>query len=339
MSTRPSPPQHPSASGPQARAAEIHTSLDRLAPHSRCVAIGTFDGVHTGHRRVVQTARELARAADVACTVLTFDRHPLALLDPRHQPRLLTPLKTKVALLAALQPDEVVVLHFTPELAAQSPDDFCRDVLAAGLHASVVVVGENFTFGAGGAGTAQTLRDLGPAFGFRAAIVPLETAGHKPISSTRIRRLLRTGALEDVRDILGRPPSAHGRVVHGYQRGRQLGVPTANLDVEADTIFPGRGVYAARALVGDRWHRAAVNIGHNPTFHSRTEETATVHVEAFLLDFEGDIYGHEIQLDFLHKIRDEVRFEHVSQLAEQMQRDIQATRSLNDPAYAEVGLD
>ena len=317
---------------------ELHTSLETLARRPRAVAIGTFDGVHVGHQEVVRATLAVAREEGLTSTVLTFDGHPMALIDPAHQPRLLMPAKVKVALLAGLHPDELIVLPFTAELAGQSADEFCRSIVADTLHARVVVVGVNFTFGAGGAGTEQTLEREGATLGFRTIALPLATAGGRAISSTRIRRLLQTGALEEVREILGRPPSTHGSVVAGLRRGRTLGVPTANLEVEAGTIFPGRGVYAARALVDGRWYRAAVNVGHNPTFHSRNEEAVVVHIEAFLLDFEGDIYGHEIRVDFLHKIRDEARFADVPSLVAQMQNDIRMAAELPDPAFAEVGL-
>ena len=141
-----------------------------------------------------------------------------------------------------------------------------------------------------------------------------------------------------MREILGRPPSATGRVVAGDQRGRTLGVPTANVDVEAGTIFPGRGVYAARVHVGERWYRAAVNVGHNPTFRSKQDETTHVTVEAFLLEFSGDIYHSDIRVDFLHKIRDERRFDDVAALVVQMRRDIAETEALADEAFDGVGL-
>ena len=151
-------------------------------------------------------------------------------------------------------------------------------------------------------------------------------------------QLLLEGELEEVREILGRPPSAAGRVVPGDQRGRTLGVPTANIDVEAGHIFPGRGVYAARVHVRDDWYRGAVNIGHNPTFHSKDEETTHVTVEAFLLNFSGDIYSCDIRVDFLHRVREERRFASVDELVAQMRLDIAATAELDDPAFAEVGL-
>ena len=316
----------------------VYTDLAALPNARRSVAIGTFDGVHAGHQEVITTAVEEARRRELGSAVLTFSAHPLTVLDPSRKPRLLTPLGTKVRLISALGPDELLVLEFDRSLADMSPQLFCRHVLARDMGAKLVVVGANFNYGAGGKGTADTLLSAGRQLGFETIVVPLVSGEGRTISSTLIRGLLAQGALEEVRVILGRPPSAAGRVVHGFQRGRSLGVPTANLDVEADTIFPGRGVYAARALVDDHWYRAAVNVGENPTFHRRDEETTVVHVEAFLLGFEGDLYDHQIKVDFLHKIRDELRFDEVSDLVTQMQRDIHATAKLADPEFTAVGL-
>ncbi len=184
------------------------------------------------------------------------------------------------------------------------------------------------------AGALAVWRELG----FEAVALRLVTEDGRPISSTRIRLLLHEGRLEDVRAILGRPPSAAGRVVPGDRRGRTLGVPTANVDVEAGTLFPGKGVYVARVRVAGRWFRAAVNIGHNPTFHDRDEPTTHVTVEAHLLGFEGDIYARDIRVDFLHKLRDERRFESVDALVAQMRADVSAAAALDDPALDEVGL-
>ena len=316
----------------------VHTDLQALPDASRAVAIGTFDGVHTGHQEVITTAVKEARSRQLTSAVLTFSGHPLSVLDPDRKPRLLTPLSTKIRLISALGPDELLVLDFDRSLAGMPPDLFCRDVLTRGMGAKLIVVGANFSYGAGGTGSVDTLADSGEELGFAVIVVPLVSDEGRTISSTLIRALLAEGALEEVRAILGRPPSAAGRVVHGFQRGRSLGVPTANLDVEADTIFPGRGVYAARALVDGRWYRAAVNVGENPTFHYLDEETTVVRVEAFLLGFEGDLYDHQIKLDFLHKVRDEQRFDEVSDLVAQMERDIRATADLLDPEFAAVDL-
>lgn len=317
---------------------EVVADISRLAPHPRALALGTFDGVHAGHRAVIRRAVELARERGLISAVLTFDRHPLSVVDPSRVPRLLTSNEEKTRLIEELGPDELVLLPFDEQLAALTPGEFCEGLLAARLQARVVVVGENFNFGAHGAGDAAHLRSCGATHGYDVEVCSLVTEHGAPISSTRIRRLLHDGELEEVREILGRPPSATGIVVHGDKRGRTLGVPTANVDVEAGTIFPGRGVYAARALVQGTWYRAAVNIGHNPTFQSREEQTTHVTVEAFLLDFSGDIYDREIRLDFLHKIRDERRFDGVEALVAQMRRDITAARELDDPALTESGL-
>ena len=317
---------------------QVVTSPDLLEQRPRALAIGTFDGVHVGHRAVIDRALEIAAERGITSTVVTFDRHPLEVVDPARVPRLLTPPAEKLHLLAELGPDEVVVLPFDEHLSRLAPEDFCAELLAETLHARAVVVGENFHFGAGGAGDAAQLRACGARHGFDTIAVSLVTEHGKTISSTRIRRLLHLGELEEVREILGRPPSAAGVVVHGDKRGRTLGVPTANIDVEAGTIFPGRGVYATRVLVDGSWYRAAVNIGHNPTFRSKDVETAHVTVEAFLLDFESDIYGHRIRVDFLHKIRDERRFDDIESLVVQMRRDIASAGKLDDAAFGAVGL-
>ena len=317
---------------------EVVGDISRLPVRERALALGTFDGVHAGHRAVIGRAVAIARERGLTSAVVTFDRHPLTVVDPARVPRLLTSIDEKKRLIEELGPDELVLLPFDEDLAALTPAEFCQGLLARALRARAVVVGENFNFGARGAGDAEQLRACGAEHGYDVEVCALVTDRGAPISSTRIRRLLHDGELEEVREILGRPPSATGVVVHGDKRGRALGVPTANVDVEAGTIFPGRGVYTARALVEGSWYRAAVNIGHNPTFQSRDEPTTHVTVEAFLLGFAGDIYEREIRLDFLHKIRDERRFESADALVAQMRRDIAAAGELDDPALAAVGL-
>ena len=317
---------------------EVLADIGALPSRSRALALGTFDGVHAGHRAVIGRAVELAKVRGLTSCVVTFDRHPLSVVDPTRVPRLLTSNEEKIRLIAELGPDELIMLPFTEELAALSPADFCAGLLAGLLQARAVVVGENFNFGARGAGDAAQLRACGAAHGYDVEVCRLVTEHGEAISSTRIRRLLHDGELEEVREILGRPPSATGVVAHGDKRGRTLGVPTANVDVEAGTIFPGRGVYAARVHVGERWYRAAVNIGHNPTFRSKHDETTHVTVEAFLLEFSGDIYQSDIRVDFLHKIRDERRFDAVDALVVQMRQDIAETAELRDEAFDSVGL-
>jgi riboflavin kinase/FMN adenylyltransferase len=316
----------------------VYSELAAVPRSARVVAIGTFDGVHVGHRAVIAAAVATAAVRHLTATVLTFDRHPLAFLDPDRRPHTLTPLRVKLRLIGDLGPRDIVVLPFDEAVATLEPDAFCKRILRAGLDARVVVVGENFHFGARGEGDVARLDACGRECGFETIAVPLVNLSGRTISSSRIRRLLAQGELEEVREILGRPPSAAGRVVHGLKRGRTLGVPTANIEAEADTIFPGRGVYAARVLVDGRWYRAAVNIGHNPTFLRSAAETGVVHVEAFLLGFSGDIYDHDIRVDFLHKIRAEERFPDAEALMARMQQDVQVTAALRDAEFDSVGL-
>jgi riboflavin kinase/FMN adenylyltransferase len=316
---------------------ELVRDIDTLARRPRAVAIGTFDGVHIGHQRVIGSAVQAARERGLMSTAVTFEHHPLAVIAPHRQPRLLTSLALKAELIGDLGVDEVVVLPFDRAMAAMTPSHFCA-YLAVELTPQLVVVGGNFTFGAGGAGTSADLTACGRVHGFAVEIVPLVLAGGRPISSSRIRELVQSGRLAEAREILGRPPRTVGTVVRGFERGRRLGFPTANVEAHTGTLFPGLGVYAARAQVDGRWYRAAVNVGHNPTFVHHGDELGVVYLEAYLLGFEGDIYGREIRLDFVEKIRDEVAFEYVDDLVAQMHADVRHVVALRDACFAEVGL-
>ena len=316
---------------------ETVRDLGALARRPRAIAIGTFDGVHIGHQRVIGLAVEAARERGITSAAVTFEHHPLAVIAPHRQPRLLTSLTLKMEFIADLGVDETVVLPFDHAMAAMTPEEFCA-LLAEQLTARVVVVGGNFTFGAGARGTSADLAGCGRVHGFEAKIVPLVLAGGRPISSSRIRELVQGGRLAEAREILGRPPRTIGSVVRGFERGRRLGFPTANIEAHTGTLFPGLGVYAARAQVDGRWYRAAVNVGHNPTFVHHGDELGTVHVEAYLIGFEGDIYGREVRLDFLEKIRDEIAFEYVDDLVARMHADVEHVKSLDDACYADVGL-
>ena len=317
---------------------DVVTDLAAALRRPRSVALGTFDGVHAGHQLVIGAALKAARRESLTATVVTFDHHPLSVVDPGHQPRLLTPPGVKQELIAGLGVDELVVLHFDAALAAIEAARFCREVLAEGLQAAVVAVGENFTFGARGAGTAASLAECGRSLGFETVIVPLLQSHGRPISSSRIRRLLHDGRLPEVRAILGRPPRLVGVVVHGDKRGRVLGFPTANIEAHTGMIFPGRGVYAARVRLHGEWYRAAVNVGHNPTFLRKGDEEAFVRIEAYLLGFSGDAYGAILTVDFLAKLRDEEKFPSAEALVERMHADIARTATLSDRAYLELGL-
>lgn len=285
------------------------TLLQDAERRPRRVAVGTFDGVHLGHREVI-------RGAD---TVVTFEPHPAVVLHPDSPPPLLTSLERKAAIIDGLGVAEVVVVPFDTAFAARSAEGFTDDVLAGTLGATHVSVGENFHFGHRATGTPAMLA-ADPRFETR--IVRLLEVDGETVSSSHIRRLIaEEGDMEAAGRLLGAPFVLTGDVVRGEQRGRELGYPTANLVPDPRFVTPAHGVYACVAN-GDR--PAAVNIGLRPTFESRLGEL----VEAYLLDFSGDIYGTRLELTFLERLRGELRFDSVEALVEQMEHDVQATRTI-----------
>jgi len=273
-----------------------------------CVAaIGSFDGVHRGHRRVLETAR----AAGTPVTVVTFWPHPRLVLGNRVD--LLSTLERRIELLEEVGIDEVLIVEFTPELAAREPAEFADSVLRQ-IGAKVIVVGESFRFGRAAAGDPALLRELG--FDVR-TVATLEG-----VSSTNVRSLLREGDVASAARLLGRPPELEGTVVLGDQRGGTLGYPTANLSVPADLLVPAYGIYAGAAL----GHRAAISIGVNP--HYGGDERR---IEPHLLDFEGDLYGRRLVVELWRRLRDERAFSSEAELVAQITRDVEETRSAERP--------
>lgn len=279
----------------------------------RKLAIGTFDGVHRGHREVIAGAD----------TVLTFDPHPTQVVQPDRAPRLLTSLERKAELVAELGVQELVVIPFDGAFASQTAPEFIDHVLVEQLGATEVAVGANFRFGARAQGTAEMLAADGR---FAARITPLLEIDGAPVSSTRIRALLsEDGDVAQAAELLGSPFGLSGTVVHGDKRGRELGYPTANLVPDEQFVTPAHGIYACLA---DGHRPAAVSIGVRPTFHTGRG----VLIEAFLLDFEGDLYGQSLSLQFLERLRGEERFDGVEALIEQMDRDVARTREVASAA-------
>jgi riboflavin kinase / FMN adenylyltransferase len=273
-----------------------------------CVAaIGSFDGVHRGHRRVLETAR----AAGTPVTVVTLWPHPRLVLGNRVD--LLSTLERRIELLEEAGVDEVLIVEFTPELAAREPAEFADSVLRQ-IGAKVIVVGESFRFGRAAAGDPALLRELG--FDVR-TVATLEG-----VSSTNVRSLLREGDVEPAARLLGRPPELEGTVVLGDQRGGTLGYPTANLSVPADLLVPAYGIYAGAAL----GHRAAISIGVNP--HYGGDERR---IEPHLLDFEGDLYGRRLVVELWRRLRDERAFSSEAELVAQITRDVEETRAVERP--------
>ena len=296
----------------------VYRSLDDVPAEAsgRAVALGTFDGVHGGHRRVIGSAVDRARERGLVATVATFEPHPLRILRPDQPPQLLTTLDRKIELVAELGVDELVAIPFTSELARQSAEDFSAQVLAAALGARSVSVGANFRFGHGAAGDAAVLRSRPE---FETDVVELVELGGDSISSSRIRSLLAEGDVAGAAGLLGAPHTIAGPVVEGDRRGRELNMPTANMEPPADVILPAQGVYAALATANGERRPAAVNIGVRPTFKTEGD----LLVEAHLIGFDGDLYGQTLGLAFLERLRDEVRFESAAELVEQMQKDVQ----------------
>jgi riboflavin kinase/FMN adenylyltransferase len=282
--------------------------LADVEPRPRRVAIGTFDGVHRGHRAVIGDSD----------AVLTFEPHPSVVVAPAHAPRLLTPLTVKAGLIAGIgRVQELIVIDFDTRFAARSPQSFVDDVLVDLLGATDVAVGANFRFGHRAQGDAAMLAADGR---FATRVEPLFEVDGEVVSSSQIRRLVLAGDVARAGDFLGAPFELRGEVVEGERRGRGLGFPTANIVPDPALVTPGHGIYAGR--VDGR--PAAVSIGIRPTFDSQLGEL----VEAYVLDFDGDLYGHVLRLEFLGRLRGELRFDSVDELVDQMHADVARVREI-----------
>jgi riboflavin kinase / FMN adenylyltransferase len=283
------------------------TQLADAEARSRQVAIGVFDGVHVGHRKVI----------DGADTVLTFEPHPLRVLHPEAAPKLIMPFEIKRDVIEGLGVEELVVISFDDEFSSIAPEDFCSRILVEALGAKSVSVGENFRFGAKARGDPQMLASRDE---FETRVLPLVEVDGEIVSSTRVRSLVAAGEVEAATRCLGAPFLLEGTVVEGDERGRKLGFPTANIVPSDDLVCPGHGVYAAFA----DGRPAAVNVGVRPTF----ETGRGLLVEAYLIDFDGDLYGRTLRIAFISRLRGERRFAGVEELIAQMHRDVEAAREL-----------
>jgi riboflavin kinase / FMN adenylyltransferase len=286
------------------------TSLSDVEPdrRPRRVAIGTFDGVHLGHREVIGGAD----------TVVTFEPHPLAVLAPDKMPRLITPFAIKRDLIAALGVEELVVIPFDRDFSRKPAEEFVGEVLVGMLGAEQVAVGENFRFGKDQGGTPDLLRSYEE---FETRVVPIVQVGGERVSSTRIRKLVcEDGHMAAAARLLGAPFSFEGEVVTGDRRGRELGMPTANIVPDPKLVVPANGVYASWA----HGHPAAVNVGVRPTFDS----DRGVLIEAYLLDYSGDLYGETLRVTFIERLRGEKRFDSVDDLVAQMRLDVEQAREI-----------
>ena len=296
------------------------------------MTIGVFDGVHRGHAAIIGRAVDAASALGIRSVLLTFVPHPSEVVRPGSHPPILTSLVRRAELVEELGVDVFCALPFTREFSQLTPAEFAHETLVAKLHAAAVVVGANFRFGHKAAGDIVALTEFGRTFGFTVQGIPLLTDDDTPLSATYVRSCVQAGDMAAAAAALGRPHRVDGIVERGDERGHALGFPTANLRTDAYTAVPADGVYAGWAWRLDEWGRtvpgrplgmAAISVGTNPTFEVRQRR-----VEAFVLDFDGDLYGDGLGVEFVHRLRGMERFASVDALVEQMHDDVKQTRAL-----------
>lgn len=299
--------------------------LDEVVPGASVVTIGNFDGVHRGHRVLLRRAVTAAAEAEVRSVAVTFHPHPAAILRPGTEPLAIQSLDERVRDLLALGLDLVLVLPFTTSLSSLGPDVFLEKVLVERLAAIKVIVGANFRFGHKAVGDVITLSEAGERYGFATEAVTLLELDGSPISSSEVRARIAAGDLAWVNRALDRPFSLSGEVVRGDARGQTIGFPTANVEVPAGRVLPANGVYAGYATVAGERFGAVTNVGTRPTFAGDG-----ITVEVHLLDVDRDLYGQHLEVSFVHRIRDEQRFDGVDALVAQIGRDAATARDLLD---------
>jgi len=282
------------------------------------MALGFFDGVHLGHQRVIKTAYEIAKEKEVKSAVMTFDPHPSVVLgrDIKHV-EYITPLKEKARLIEILDIDYLFVVQFTPDFANLLPQEFV-DKYLIGLNVVHVVAGFDYSYGKMGKGTMETMT-FHSRGKFEFTVVPKLTIGNEKISSTLIRKFIHEGKMEKLPDYLGRFYTTSGIVIHGDKRGRTIGFPTANTDVDDSFFIPPIGVYAVRILVEDVWHEGVCNLGYKPTF--KTEQSPKPSVEVHIFKFDKEIYGQEVVIEWHQRIRSEKKFSGIDELVQQIEKD------------------
>ncbi len=286
------------------------------------LTLGVFDGLHLGHQRIMETVAERAAAVDAVPTAITFDPHPRAVLHPESAPPLLQTLDQRLANLEVLGIEQAIVVQFDEAFAKQPAEDFITEIINDRLQAREVHLGQDFAFGRGRGGNIELLKKMGGDLGFIAEEVPEVRLRGRRISSSKIRHLLNDGRVNLARRMLGRPYGVEGVIERGAQRGRTIGFPTANLKPH-NRVIPKFGVYATATLVDGSWRRSITNIGVRPTFENDVEPS----IESFIFDFEGDLYGDVLRVRFLHRIRDERKFNGIDELRAQIERDSARARN------------
>lgn len=306
----------------------IHAA-NELRPGSKkvCLAIGFFDGVHLGHQQIIRQTIADARPHDAVALVLTFDRHPNTVVAPDRVPPLIYSLPQKLRAIESLGADVLLLIHFDEQFSRQPGENFIRGLAGDLGKVQSVCVGAEFVFGYQRGGNVALLKKLGAELGFTVHGLAAVSLDRQTVSSTRIREAIRAGRLDAASQRLGRPYAIAGQVIAGDRIGQQLGFPTANLDVSG-RVLPPNGVYAGRASVNNKVYRVALNIGLRPTMASAAPQ---LRVEAHLLDFSGDLYGRELEVEVGAQLRDERKFASAEELREQIQRDIAMVRGAGQP--------
>lgn len=301
--------------------------LDELPSQAfqSAVTIGKFDGVHVGHREILSQLCSISRDRGLVSTVVTFDRHPTALLSPEERPRDIVSLDERLDLIEGTGVDQCVVLHFDEHLASLSPEEFAQHILVDALHAQVVLAGHDFRFGEHATGDITVLQELGEQLGFEVVLIEdVSVSQGMRASSSLIRQYITEGNIAQAAMLLGRFPKVAGHVVHGAKRGRELGFPTANLSADATGVIPADGVYAGWFHDQGHVYPCAISVGMNPTFDDVHQRS----VEAYVLDQNLDLYDHNVDIEFVSRLRGMVAYEGVEPLIEQMRADVEKTREV-----------
>ncbi|MBS1796835.1 MAG: bifunctional riboflavin kinase/FAD synthetase [Acidobacteria bacterium] len=280
------------------------------------LTLGVFDGLHLGHQRIMKTVVESAAVNEAVPTVITFDPHPRAVLHPDNAPPLLQTLDQRLANFEYLGIEQAIVIRFDREFASIDAETFLRDIIHERLQAREVYLGKGFAFGRNRSGNIALLKEMSRRLGFFADEVGEVRLRGRRISSSAIRHLLAEGRVNLARRMLGRPYGVEGQIVHGLERGRTIGFPTANLHPQ-NRVIPKFGVYATAALIDGKWRRSITNVGIRPTF----DDGQTPSIETFVFDFDGDLYGDVLRVRFLHRLRDERKFNGIDELRAQISRD------------------
>jgi len=300
-----------------------YRSVEEVNLQNSWLTIGVFDGVHRGHQEIIRKMTVGAHANDAPAVVLTFNPHPASVLGGR-EIKCLTLPEERAELLGQLGVDVVITERFTRELSTVTAHDFMAR-LTRQLGLKQLLIGYDFALGKGREGNATRLTEIGSSLGYTVDVVSALSDESGVISSTEIRKLIEVGNVSEAARLLGHPYSLHGPVIHGDGRGRTINVPTANISYPREKMIPAKGIYACWAYLNDTRYRAAINIGTNPTF---TPDKETYNVEAHLLDFRQEIYGAEVRLDFVARLRDELKFNSVDVLLDQIWKDVEETRRI-----------